>query len=1108
MLRLILGRAKSGKTAAVMEEIRARVNTGEEGTVLLVPEQYSHEAETELLRVCGDGLSLGAEVLSFTRLAARVEAEQGRGGRRALDKGGRLLCLVRALDAVGSRLRVFGGARRQTALQQSLLAAIDECKSGCVSPEDLRRLEAEGTLGEKLSDLALVYEAFDAVAARSGLDPMDRLTLLAEMIGDSSYARATYYVDGFTDFTAQERKVLEALLHAGADVAVCLTAPGLDEDHEIFEPSRRAAALLRERAIALGAGCQVLYHRGEDKDGPMAFLETELFAFGPAAFDAKGRIRLARAGTVAEECEAAAARCVELVRETGCRWRDIAIAARNFETYRGPLERMAARYGVPLYTAQRSELLSKPLPALIAGAYAAVTGGWEYNDVFAYLKTGLAGLDAAETDRLENYAFLWSLHGAAFSRDADWTLHPEGFALDFDEESTALLAEINALRRRALSPLWLLARESAAAPDALGQSRALSAFFDALDLPVLLRQRALQLRELGMVQEAGEYAQLWELTVNALEQCAAVLGDAEMDPETFGKLLGAVLSAYDVGTIPLSLDRVTAGDMGRMRRRHIRHLFVLGCDSDTLPKAEPETGIFTDEDREALRAAGAELGNTAGERLDREFALLYNCLTLPSDSLTMSWSAAMADGSPALPAFVVTRAAEIFSLEALPVSLSLCRTAAPAPAYSLAAGAAQPGCAPENTAARRYFIETGRAGDLNRLDAAAHQGRGMLSRAGVRALYGEKLRLSATRADRLASCRFAYFLQYGLRAKPRQSAQFSPPELGSFMHYVLEGVAREVSENGGFAAAEEAAVNALSAKYVDRYVHERLWDFRQRSERFIYLFRRLTRQVRAIVWDMVRELGRGEFVPLDFELNFGDRSALPPIALGEGDEAISLTGVADRVDGWMHGGKLYLRVSDYKTGWKVFSLSDVWYGMGLQMLLYLFSLAKVGKERYGSEIVPAGVLYVPARDVLLGGRPNMTAEEIAAEKAKALRRSGLLLDDPEVLNAMEHTDAKEPCYLPVKFKNGLPTGDAVASLERFGLLSRHVETTLRSLARLLRGGSVAADPWFRSATDNACLRCDYAGACHWNDETDRVRLLEKLSAGAVWDALEEGGAEA
>ena len=125
MLKLILGRAKSGKTAAIMDAIHRRVERGEGGAVLLIPEQYSHEAETELLRVCGDRLCLYAEVLSFTRLAARVDAQLG-GGQAVLDRGGRALCLARAVDAVGSRLRTCGGARRQPALQQRLLQAIDE----------------------------------------------------------------------------------------------------------------------------------------------------------------------------------------------------------------------------------------------------------------------------------------------------------------------------------------------------------------------------------------------------------------------------------------------------------------------------------------------------------------------------------------------------------------------------------------------------------------------------------------------------------------------------------------------------------------------------------------------------------------------------------------------------------------------------------------------------------------------------------------------------------------------------------------------------------------------------------------------------------------------
>lgn len=1106
MLKLILGRAKSGKTAYLMEQIHARVKAREGGGVLLVPEQYSHEAETALLGVCGDALSLYAEVLSFTRLAARVEAELGFGGRKTLDPGGRLLCLARALDAVGSRLKVFGAARRLPAMQEALLRAIDECKTGCVSAEDLRALPAGEALGEKLGDLALVLEAYEAVAARSGLDPVDRLSFLAEKLPESAYAAGTYFIDGFTDFTAQERRVIEALLRGGAEVAVCLSCPGFEEGHEIFEPSRRAAVRLRDLAEALGEAWEIaLPPDAETASAPMEFLERELFAFGDARYGEKaaGSVTLLRAADVAEECEAAAAKCVALARETGCRWRDIAVAARDYELYRGALDYACARYGVPLYAAKKSDVLSKPLPALIAAAYAAVTRGWEYDDVFAYLKTGLAGLSLAETDALENYAFLWSLRGNAFAKDEDWTPHPDGFAREYDGESRERLARINALRRRAMGPLWALAERGAAASDAAGQARALADFFDALDLPEQLERRATELKTLGMTQDAAEYVQLWDVTVGALEQCAAVLGDAEADTEMFGQLFCLVLSAYEVGSIPLSLDKVSAGDMGRMRRRNIKHLIVLGCDSDTLPRAAPETGVFTDEDREALRAAGLELGDDAEARLSREFALLYNCVTLPSETLTMSYSLAGKEGAQALPAFVVTRAEQIFDIQTRPVELAACRLNAAGPAFELAAGALHPFHRAENDAAKRWFEEHGGADALRTLESAARLTRGRLSRSAVRALYGPRPRLSASRIDALSGCSFAYFLQYGLKAKPRQAAEFAPPEIGSFMHYVLENVAREVSASGGFAKAEEQTVEALCDKYVERYVHEKLWDFRQKSPRFVYLFRRLTKSVRAVVADMAAELRRSDFQPLDFELNFGDRAAFPPIELGEGESALTLTGVADRVDGWLHGGKLYLRVVDYKTGRKAFSLSDVWYGMGLQMLLYLFALERSGKERYGAEIVPAGVLYVPARDVLLSARAGMTEEEIVAEKAKQLKRSGLLLDDPAVLAAMERGET--PRYLPVTFKNGVPTGDALAGAERFGLLSRHIDETLRALSKELRGGSIAADPWFRTQTENACRYCDYAEACHFNETDDHIRYMTKLKPAEVWNQLEEGG---
>ena len=408
MLHLYLGRAKSGKTAAVMDAIRARVIAREGGSVLLVPEQYSHEAETELLRVCGDSLSLYGEVLSFSRLAARVEAETG-GAPAMLDKGGRMLCLARAVDAVGSRLRVCGSARRQVALQQRLLRAVDECKTACVSPEMLSAFAEDpgstlpagrtDALREKRADLALVYGAYDAIAAQSGLDPMDRLTLLAERLPRSRYAAACCYIDGFTDFTAQELLVIETLLRAGAEVTVCLTAEGLTESHEIFEPSRRAALRLLRLAETVGCGAETAVMPSPGGDGPMEVLERELFSFRSVRADAGGKVSLVCTPDITGECEAAAAKCLALVRETGCRWRDIAVAARNYDAYRAALESIFPHYGIPLYSARKSDLAEKPLISLIRSAYDTVTGGWDYDDVFA------AGFDCILTPPAPSAAF-------------------------------------------------------------------------------------------------------------------------------------------------------------------------------------------------------------------------------------------------------------------------------------------------------------------------------------------------------------------------------------------------------------------------------------------------------------------------------------------------------------------------------------------------------------------------------------------------------------------------------------------------------------------------------------------------------------------------------
>ena len=385
---------------------------------------------------------------------------------------------------------------------------------------------------------------------------------------------------------------------------------------------------------------------------------------------------------------------------------------------------------------------------------------------------------------------------------------------------------------------------------------------------------------------------------------------------------------------------------------------------------------------------------------------------------------------------------------------------------------------------------------------AAAQRRGRLSAGAVRSLYGEIPRLSASQIDKFSACKFAYFCQYGLRARPRESASFRPIEIGSFIHAVLEQTAREVKARGGFSAVDDDELRAIADEAIARYAANELGGLEEKSDRFRHLFARLRADAQRIVLDMAAELRRSDFVPLEFELNFSD-AARKPVLLGDRDLRAQLVGIVDRVDGWVHDDKLYLRIADYKTGKKTFSLSDVWYGMGLQMLLYLFALAPAGEERDGLTLMPAGVMYVPARSALLAVDGEDDTEEIGKKLRGELRRSGLVLGDDDVIRAWEKDG--EQLYIPLKkTRGGDWSPENVASVAQMGKLYRHVRRTIASMAAELRAGTIDADPYFRSQSDRACENCDFAAACRFaeGEADEHSRCFKKLRADEVWALMD------
>ncbi|MCL2200424.1 MAG: PD-(D/E)XK nuclease family protein [Oscillospiraceae bacterium] len=1072
MLNLIIGRAGTGKTALVQERIRNAMLAGETGLLLIVPEQYSHYAERQLCGYCGDALSLHGETLSFTRLCGRVFLELGYPSR-FLDGGGQILVMHRAIESVAAKLQVFGAKGIRLELLESMLEAVKELKTYRIPASTLQQISSKvgQPLSGKLSDLALILSAYDSLLEVHGGDNTDMLEVLAEVIGESQTGETGHlFFDGFNDFTAQELHILDKLLQKDAEITVCLTYDPSD-DNEVFDLPRKAAAQLRE--LASNHGVEVSEHVAvearcnTEKSAQLIFNEKHLFSHEKAEYSGEpGAVSIYAAPTRYAECEVAANKVLELVRG-GYRWRDVAVMARDWEQYGVICENVFEKYGIPFFSSGREDILDKPPVAHIDAALEIAALGWEYKAVFRYIKTGLAGLTADQYAELENYVLIWNIRGTMWTKE--WTLPPSGYgggdggAKDADKE---VLERLNALRRKIIQPVLKLRDGLRTGSEAASKLRALFTFMEDIELPKHLLDKAEELHRRAEPRLADEYTQLWDVIVGGMEQMHTILGTTDLTPSEFRKLFSLVMSRYDVGVIPVSLDRTAIGSMAMSRRRDIKCLIILGATDENMPMLSKGGGALSESEREELGTLGARIPAGLEARLCHEMNMLYSALTLPSEELVMIYP--QSGGSRPSP--LVKRLKQMFYIGEL--------------------------TQPEQSHLPAVLANIWEPDfEKNKQDMPA---------AAAIELYGTNLALSPSRVDKYYQCPYLHFLGSGLKLKPRIPAVFDASMAGTFMHYVLEGVTKELKRTVGFKDADEELCLNLSKRLIEGYIRDELFGFEGRNARFKYLFHRLEKNTLRVLSDMLGELKHSDFEPLEFELDILQLIEEARESGGSDDLTlphINLRGIIDRIDGWKHGDRQYLRVVDYKTGKKAFNLSDVMYGRDMQMLVYLFAIGKYGAVRYGSEISPAGVLYVPARDVVLRAPRGSTDEDLIKLRSKELRRSGILLDDPAVINAMETSSSKQ--YIPVKSKaDGTLYGDSLVTPSQVGLLSEHIARMLKKASSEILTGKIACNPFFKSESDNACTYCEYHCVCTFDPEDGgKRRYGSKIKMSEVWETL-------
>lgn len=1094
MLHIIAGVAQSGKTTMIKRRIEETVESGGHA-VLLVPEQASFNNERALQQLLGRNVAK-AEVLSFTRLADRLLRQLGGRDRQLVTPASQAFFMSIALDELSDLLNVYGRHYRSRGFIEQTLSILEECKNAGLSPERLSSFSQglpKGALREKVQELSLIFDAYEAILHRGCLSPQDVLNLAAERLGDSAVLKdADIFIDDFGGFTAPELSLISALLHQARQVTVALCCDAPHTSQPAFalaaDTARRLLRMAQEQGVE---STQTVLPEPDWHPHALLSLERATRAEILPENDggSGGAVRAIHCANPYDELETVAAGIARLVQEQGYRYRDVAVIARNMTRYQTALPSVFARFNLPFFWDMRRDARCS---ALTQGVLAAVliACGMREGDWMAVVRAPLFGLGSELVGALENYSFVWSL------RRSEWEhpfyKNPDGMVETFTPRAIKTLQTLEEARCRIIEPVLALRRafESAQGGQiARGLWRLLQDINAAEHLTDFAQEMPLDEKNTFL----EEQSLLWQQLVDLLELFDAIPPEIVVTKERIAELVELSFGGFEVATVPRTIDEIAVGTADRIRCENVRAVFLLGAIEGEFPSAAMPGGLLSENERRQLADGGLDLLTEGDRSQATERMFCYRAVTAPAERLVVCCPQADAQGGLLLPSALFLRAAALTDEQAFPAFWRVWTAAGLEKAIAEHRGATDARFAALVALGEKTLGENRVARLLHADEKRPHT---LIDPTIPSALFGSCLKLSPSRLEQYYRCPFSYFMQKGLGARQRQKAELSPIQAGVLIHRVLE---RLLSQHGGkgLSSVLPEQLKAQIAAETAAYLTECAGDPAGLPARLLRNFERLGEWLFDMVSHLAQELRQSAFEPVAFELQIGEGKAVPSPVFKVGNAEIRIEGTADRVDTAVIQGKKYLRVLDYKSGKKSFLLDEVYYGLNLQMLIYLFSICENGSGALGGA-APAGALYVPAQGGYIVSPRGTDPYQLEKQRHKQYVMNGLLLSDEDVLRGMEYDLNGD--YIP--YIEGKST-DALYSAQELAKLWRLVEEKIEAMATQLYSGGIAAVPSCRNG-DSPCNFCDYRTACGF-EPGDPVRELLKLDRDAILNG--EGSAD-
>ncbi len=1123
-MQLILGSSGSGKSYRLYKKlIEHSIENPSNNYIVIVPEQFTMQTQKDIIAMHPSNGLMNIDIIGFTRLAHKVFEEVGGYNKVILEDTGKSMILRKVVEMKKKELSVFGGNIKKLGFINELKTFLSELYEYNINDEKLN-LAVEITkrkplLNGKLKDILTIYNGFKEFLADKFITTEEILDILADTIKNSNIIKnSTICLDSFTGFTPSQYKVIEELMKYSKTFKIALTIDHreniykVEEEYKLFNTTQKTISKLIDISKSLGVTREKDLIIDEDvpyrfkNNKPLASLERNIFRYPYKIYnEVQDNISIKLTKNPNEEVEFVVKEILKLVRDNKYRYKDMAIVTGDIETYSNIIDKLFDKNEIPCFIDNKRSILSNPFVELIRSVLDIIVKDFSYESVFRYLRCGLTNINREDVDIIENYVLATGIKG--YKRwQQQWTRkYRKVKEIDFEH--------INNIRQSiidSITPLRDVLKDKT--KNVMEYTTALWHFIEKLKIESQLKEYKNQFAENKELTLAKQYEQIYKMVIDILDKIAELLGNEIVSLKEYVGILDAGFEETKMGLIPPGIDQILIGDIGRTRLKDIKILFFIGVNDGIIPKSNSRGGIISDIEKETLLENGIELSPTARQSAFIEKFYLYLNMTKPQDKLYISFSKVGLNGKSLRPSYFISTITKLFptinideEMEdgVLNVNLGLKYLIEGLRDYKNSE------VTDEWKQLFTWYYNNDEWHDkiIKLIDASFYTNKeNNLPKQLAKSLYGKQMTNSVTRLEQYAGCAYSHFLNYGLQLSEREKYQFSAPDMGNIFHNVIELFSKKLSnKNESWETISDKDRDEFAERCVEEVTKEYGDKILNDSARNEYIINRVGRITKRTIWALQQHIKSGKFTPSNYEIQFSATSNLNSvnISLSE-DEIIKLQGRIDRLDKCEKEENVYIKIIDYKSGSTEFDMVAVYYGLQLQLVVYMNAGMEIEKSNHKDKnIIPAGIFYYNINDPIID-KGNVTPEELNKMILNELKMNGLVNSDENVIKLIDKNFDGKSDIIPIRCTRDGKMSDSATSEQQFKYLSQYVNKKIVKFGNEILDGNIEINP-YKTHDKTACEYCKYNSVCGFEPELsgNNYRKFKHYSAEEIWKLIQE-----